>query len=494
MAKGDGSITKVRNGVWRVCISCGTDPLTGKRRKAQRIVHGTKADAKKVRDELNERASAGVNLSSESTPFDEFAETWKRARVASGDFSDNTLRRDRYAVDLLDEYLAGIPLSAITPQLVESVYGRLRLDRGLSGTTVHHAHEALATLLGKAVDYRLIAENPCDRVKAPKRSDNNRRSLTAEEASMLLKRLCSEEVARLARIDSIEARRAKVKRAPRSKASGLAALSCVHAARLGLATGARRGEVLATRRKDLDLDAQCVEICRSIDPAMKVTAPKNGRSRTVYFDRHTALALEQWLEIQERQLESIGAKADPETPAFCSEKGGFLNPNNFSRWWRGFVADAGLPDLAFHELRHTQATLLLANGTDVKTVQNRMGHAKSSTTLDMYAHALPENDRAAANLIGSLFSHRGERSEAENAAARRSARTVEGITMDTQVRQIQRPGEGKQRPSSTQIASLSSGSDVPLSPDCPLARPKPPQTAKQATSTKLMTCSFNGGA
>ena len=403
MAKGDGSITKVRNGVWRVCVSCGTDALTGKRKRVQRIVRGTKADAKKMRDELIAQLSTGIDLSTESTPFEQFAETWKRNRIASGDYSDNTLRSDSYAVGLLDEYLAGIPLSAVTPQLVEAVYGRLRVDRGLSGTTVHHVHEALASLLGKAVDYRLIAENPCDRVRVPKRSDSTRRSLTAEEASMLFKRLCKEEARARARLAGIEARRAKAKRKPTSRASGLSALSRVYATRLGLATGARRGEVLATRRMDMDLDEQRVEIRGSIDPAMKITTPKNGRRRAVYFDRRTALALEQWLEIQSRQLRSIGIEAGPETPMFCSEKGGYLNPNNFSRWWRGFTSDAGLPDLVFHELRHTQATLLLANGFDVKTVQNRMGHAKASTTLDMYAHALPENDRAAASLIGTIL-------------------------------------------------------------------------------------------
>ena len=59
--------------------------------------------------------------------------------------------------------------------------------------------------------------------------------------------------------------------------------------------------------------------------------------------------------------------------------------------------------LKFHELRHTQATLLLANGIPVKTVQERLGHAKASTTLDIYGHALPEQDRDAATLISNLL-------------------------------------------------------------------------------------------
>lgn len=63
-----------------------------------------------------------------------------------------------------------------------------------------------------------------------------------------------------------------------------------------------------------------------------------------------------------------------------------------------------LPRLRFHELRHTQASQLLASGVDVKTVQTRLGHSSASLTLDWYAHALPENDRKAARIIGDLFS------------------------------------------------------------------------------------------
>ena len=59
--------------------------------------------------------------------------------------------------------------------------------------------------------------------------------------------------------------------------------------------------------------------------------------------------------------------------------------------------------LKFHELRHTQATLLLASGEDIKTVQARLGHSKASTTLDMYAHAIPEKDKECAKMIGDLL-------------------------------------------------------------------------------------------
>ena len=80
-----------------------------------------------------------------------------------------------------------------------------------------------------------------------------------------------------------------------------------------------------------------------------------------------------------------------------------MNLSNFERWWREFRTNAGFEGLRFHELRHTQATQLLANGVDLKTAQDRMGHANGAITLNWYAHAVPENDEKAAQLVGEIF-------------------------------------------------------------------------------------------
>ncbi|MDO4798125.1 MAG: tyrosine-type recombinase/integrase [Coriobacteriales bacterium] len=104
----------------------------------------------------------------------------------------------------------------------------------------------------------------------------------------------------------------------------------------------------------------------------------------------------------------------------CSSTGGRIRIDNFSHWWGIWRKEHGFDGLKFHELRHTQATLLLANGVDVKTVQTRLGHASASITLDWYAHAIPQNDHAAATMLGNLLnSKQGEdepKDPQENAA------------------------------------------------------------------------------
>ena len=82
------------------------------------------------------------------------------------------------------------------------------------------------------------------------------------------------------------------------------------------------------------------------------------------------------------------------------------HPADFSAWWMAMREEAGFPDLRFHDLRHTQATLLIGHGVDIKTVQGRLGHSRAATTLDTYACALPENDRKAAELFRTLVNER----------------------------------------------------------------------------------------
>ena len=110
------------------------------------------------------------------------------------------------------------------------------------------------------------------------------------------------------------------------------------------------------------------------------------------------------------------------TPVCCTDVGGLYDPTNFERWWSSFRKKHGFPTLKFHELRHTQATQLLANGVDVKTVQARLGHANASVTLNWYAHAIPENDVEAAAVVGSLFA--GQSAKSDDEASRKGARII----------------------------------------------------------------------
>ena len=118
----------------------------------------------------------------------------------------------------------------------------------------------------------------------------------------------------------------------------------------------------------------------------------------------TASHLAAWKERQGAELAKIGVEQTGKTPVCCSDTGGWYRIDNFEHWWSVWRKEHGFEGLKFHELRHTLATQLLANGVDVKTVQTRLGHANASITLGWYAHAIPQKDHEAADLLGSILS------------------------------------------------------------------------------------------
>ncbi len=202
------------------------------------------------------------------------------------------------------------------------------------------------------------------------------------------------------------------------------------AVRIGFAIGARRGEVLALTWNDIDFKAETVSITKSLVrvcearkagvPPQTVKAPKTENSnRTVTIDRATLRWLREWKREQKSELCALGVVQVPKTPVCCSTSGrrfggvaalagGTLNLSSFRNQFSKFCERHQFKDSlgkrpCFHELRHTQATYLLANGEDVISVSARLGHASPSITSDMYAHAMPQRDVECAGAIGALL-------------------------------------------------------------------------------------------
>ena len=156
----------------------------------------------------------------------------------------------------------------------------------------------------------------------------------------------------------------------------------------------RRGEVLSLTWDKLDGDRIIV---------VRENTKTDAGKRIIAIDGTTVSHLLAWKEYQAELLAYIRIAQTGLTPIFCCATGAQLGGTTFARWWSQWRDEHGFPDLKFHELRHTQATQLLANGVDVKTVQARLGHSDPAITLKWYAHASEKNDRKAGNLIGALF-------------------------------------------------------------------------------------------
>ena len=446
-----GSVTeeKRRNGKsfnpkhWRICLSFTYDEeqedgsTKKKRKRVTRIVEGTKTHAYEERDKLiaeldgkGETLDEVVQQQKEQEKVDNMTltkliELWDAARRTASKASERTLTEDRNRLRHVERHLGNVPVKDITIQMVEQTYAAIRKETGLSGTSMNQIYTLLKNVFEKGIDYDYIYRNPCTRVTAPRRNKPNRRALTAEEGTTLLAAVDESEAEAFKSLDEKEARRAYREKLGIAKERhfmrGLHDISCIMAVRIGLATGQRRGEVFALTWGDVDLDEGTIHVGHNVTYQDVVKTPKTDSGvRTIAIDPTTVEHLSMWKDRQAEELAKICVKQTDETPVCCSSTGGRIRIDNFSHWWGIWRKEHGFDGLKFHELRHTQATLLLANGVDVKTVQTRLGHASASITLDWYAHAIPQNDHAAAEMLGNLLNSKQEEDEPkdpqENAA------------------------------------------------------------------------------
>lgn len=410
MAYGDGSIVQVSRGVWKVRVDFGKDPISGKRRVVSRNVRGTKADARKVRDHIKHEKECGIKVDARNATLSSFIPIWGNARLSAGTAEETTVKEDMARLKHIERYLGNVPMADINARDIEHVYSLIREEGKLGGTSMNHIHVLLKSVFRKAVDYDLVLRNPCDKVTAPKKDSPNRRALSASECTRLA--LCldkAEQEHRRYMEEKEQRRKSKGDLKDRSFVRGVGKMGCIQCVRIALATGMRRGEILGLEWGSVDLEKGIIFVTQSRTKYNTNKEPKTKAGvRAVHIDQKTLAHLRSWKADQTLALEEVGLEQDEHTPVCCSDKGTYMDLPNFERFWRAFKSKYGFVGLRFHELRHTQATRLLASGVDVKTVQTRMGHANSSITLDWYAHPSPENDVKAACIVGSLLEATGD--------------------------------------------------------------------------------------
>lgn len=179
-------------------------------------------------------------------------------------------------------------------------------------------------------------------------------------------------------------------------------------------TGARRSEALALRWGDVDMTNGRVAIRRALDTTQRATTKltKSGGSRVVDIDDGTVRVL----RALRAELASVSLeRVRPDAYLFPNIRTGETrSPNEVSRRWRTRITNArtalgadALPAIRLHDLRHTHASLMLASGVPVKVVQERLGHASATITLDVYSHVLPGAGRAAADAFAAVVNGSG---------------------------------------------------------------------------------------
>jgi integrase len=177
---------------------------------------------------------------------------------------------------------------------------------------------------------------------------------------------------------------------------------------VALHCGLREGEILGLKWSDVDMDAGTLQVRRTLSEALAghlFEPPKNGKGRSVKLTARAVEALRNHLTRQIEEIESLGDRYRDQGLVFPSQVGTPMNAKNLTaRSFKPLLKKAGLPDIRFHDLRHTFATLMLQNGEHPKVVQEMLGHATIAITMDTYSHVLPNMQRDAVDRLGVLLS------------------------------------------------------------------------------------------
>lgn len=261
---------------------------------------------------------------------------------------------------------------------LDNCFQPLEPEKTLSPATIKHYHHLLSDILGAAVKWQYITYNPCTRVEPPKAVPPKIEYLDDEQSKHLLE-LLKQEPGFYRR-----------------------------AATLLLLTGMRRGELLGLEWQDVDWNNKTVHIERTSQylPKRGVftdTTKNEASNRFLKISPLVIGVLQEQIFWQQLQRKRLGDKWIYSNRIITSEDGRPMHPDRLTRWFSKFIKKTDLPHIHLHGLRHTYATLCIANGAPITGVSAQLGHANVATTTTIYAHSIKSAEIAAANKIDKLF-------------------------------------------------------------------------------------------
>lgn len=371
-----GHIRKRGNG-YAVIVDLPRDPVTGKRRQKWQTAP-TKREAERLLTKTLHQIEGGGFIEPSKTPLATYLEQWLEAieptiRPASHDRYTRIVRRQ------IVPSLGAVELGKLSSLQVQDWYAVLLAgtngQASLSPSTVALYHGVLHKALDQAVKWQLVNRNVCDAVDAPRPKPPEMRTWSADESRAFLAGTVDHDLAALWH--------------------------------LALYTGMRRGELLALRWQDVDLERGQLAIRRTLTrgaDGLVFGEPKTkaGRRSIAIPAPIVAILKTHRARQAERRLQ-IGPAWHDDGLVFDRGDGTVLHPNVVTHSFPRLARRLGLPGIRFHDLRHTAATLMLANGEHPKIVQERLGHADISMTLGRYSHVTQDMQRDAADRLARLL-------------------------------------------------------------------------------------------
>jgi len=335
-----------------------------------------------IRDFMNLIAKKGMRQDRKYACQKDLKKILKKKSILIKDF----IKDNHIAYSTFHKAAKGETISFPTVEIIASA---LNLDKDLdfkmvsgggeySGKTLIHYYRLISKILTDAVRWGYVYENVCLRVEPPKSRRKKVIYLDDKQTQNFVDTLTGAE-----------------------EPFKTAMLLLLH-------LGCRRGELLGLHWEDIDFRNNTVEIDKALlyapQKGVYIDDTKTEESvRCINIPESMLDALSDYREWQDEQRIAAGDRWEETGFIFTNWQGEVIRPDRLSSWLRNFVEKNNLPKVTIKGLRHTSATLLIMSGLNVRSLANRLGHAKTSTTTDIYSHAIKSRDVQAAEMLDSII-------------------------------------------------------------------------------------------
>lgn len=368
-ARGEGSIRQRKDGTWEARFVTGVDPGTGKDIRKSVYAKTQKEVRKKMTEAIAALDKDDYREPSKMT-VGQWLDVWA-AEYLGGVKPMTVLNYSQHIKNHIKPAMGAIKLDTLNAHTIQKFYNSLGDEKGLTPKTIKNIHGVLHKALSQAVMIGYLRFNPADACTLPRIVRKDIKPLDEDATAQF--------------IEAIQGHRYEL------------------VFLVTLFTGMRQGEVLGLTWDCFDLGKGLITINKQIQKApgggsvYHLVPTKNSKGRTV---TPAPFVMELLRTQRKRQIEwrlKAGPLWEDTGLVFTDELGHHLMPHTVYHNFKHIVTNMGLPDVRFHDLRHSYAVAAIRSGDDIKTVQGNLGHATASFTLDVYGHVIDQMKRESAN-------------------------------------------------------------------------------------------------
>lgn len=362
-----------RGKTYSYAIEIGRDPLTGKRKQISKggLIKKKDAEAAARKIELLLDENRYIVLSKEI--FSEYIVNWFENHYKNR-IKQTSATNNQYIIEkhiLVENPFAKKEIAKITTADIDHFYN-IKLKEKYSTSYIRKMHQLLNQAFNQAVKWKKIAVNPV--------IDSDPPSVKYEEMSIWS-------------FDEIQ----KFLQQCKGERHYLTFL-------LAFYTGMRRGEILGLQWSDIDFENKMIHVCRSLAHVPRsgyilTTLKTKNSKRQIPIPEFVLQELCLHKQLQEEWKGLVGGVYEDNNLVICTNTGTLQDPRNVVRVMKRIVKSTKVPNIRFHDIRHTHASILISEGVDIVKISRRLGHANSKITLEFYAHLMPNADNDIADIF-----------------------------------------------------------------------------------------------